>query len=338
MKRIASLIAFATLGAACLLPAGAADEPAWQAVTAELLKAEKPGYGGLCGVMVDHQTGCVYLNLSDKGIYCSTDQCKTFKRQGTQAVKGRTEWPGCMMLDPTGKSKRIVMALVYGAPISVSTDDGVTWKMMDGKSGHVDWFAADWTDPDLKFVLALKHESGDLLLVSHDGGKTFTDLGKGHGPAWIFDNQTAIVAQAKNKDTPKPGFQRTTDGCKTFKPTATDYIAGKALPKLHDGVLYWLTEGALISTADKGETWKKMCDLKDGRLGPIFGKDAKHMFVLTGAGIVETTDAGANWSKPIAVPKELKGVSPLTWLEYDPKNDILYTMKMTSELYQLKRK
>src|SRR5262245_39072922 len=179
----------------CVSQAIAADGD-WQAVTTELLKTEKPGYGGLCGVLVDHQTGCVYIDLSDKGIYCSTDQAKTFKRQGTQVVKGRTEWPGCLMMDPTGKSKKLVMALVHGAPISVSTDEGVNWKMMDGKSGHVDWCAVDWTDSDMKFVLALKHESGDLLLVSHDGGKTFGEVGKGYGPAWIYDSQTAVVAQA----------------------------------------------------------------------------------------------------------------------------------------------
>jgi hypothetical protein len=316
----------------------AADAPGeWQAVTTELLKTEKPGYGGLCGILVDHQTGNVYLDLSDKGIYLSTDQCKTFKKQTKDALKGRTEWPGCFTIDPTGKSKKMVMALVYGAPISVSTDDGVSFTAMNGKSGHVDWCAVDWTDPDMKFVLALKHESGDLLIASHDGGKTFTDVGKGYGPAWIFDEQTAVSTQVKTKDNAKPGLLRTTDGGKTFKPTGAGIVAGKALPKWHDGGLYWLVDGAIVSTTDKGETFKKVCDLKDGRYGPIFGKDAKHMFVLTGAGIVESTDAGANWSKPMPPPKDLKGISPLTWIEYDPKNDVLYTMKMSTELFKLAR-
>ncbi|MBL8795567.1 MAG: hypothetical protein JNM56_16800 [Planctomycetia bacterium] len=320
-----------------LLSSAFAADGDWEVVTAELLKTEKPGYGGLCGVLVDPATGTVYLNLSDKGLYASSDRCKTFKRLSDKGLKGRTETPGCLMMDPVGQSKKIVTALVYGAPISVSTDQGATWKMMDGKSGHVDWFAVDWTDPDNKFVMALKHEAADLLLVSHDGGKTFGELGKGYGPAWIFDNQTAVVSQAKNKDNPKPGILRTTDGAKTFKPVAEGFIAGKALPKYRDGVLYWLVDGALISTADKGVTWKKVSDLKDGRYGPIFGKDAKHLFVLTGAGIVESTDGGSNWSKPIAPPKDLKGVSALTWIEYDPKHDDLYVMKMTSELFKLAR-
>lgn len=55
------------------------------------------------------------------------------------------------------------------------------------------------------------------------------------------------------------------------------------------------------------------------------------------AGVVESTDGGAAWSAPVALPKELKGVNALTWLEYDPTADTLYVMKMGSELYALRR-
>ena len=207
--------------------------------------------------------------------------------------------------------------------------------MLDTKSSHVDWCSIDWTDPEIKFVLALKHESGGVLLASTDGGKTFTEAGKGYGPAWVFDKNTAVVAEAKTKEKPKPGLVRTTDAGKTFAPSG-DYSA-TALPKWRDNTLYWLVEGALIKTTDAGKSWEKVSDLKDGRYGPIFGKDAQQMFVLTAAGIVESPNGGATWSKPLAVPKELKGVSTLTWMDYDPVNDLLYVMKMSSELYRLAR-
>src|SRR5438046_10628398 len=132
-------------------------------------------------------------------------------------MKGRTEWPGCLMLAPSG-GKRIVMALVYGAPIGVSPDAGVTWKFMANKSSHVDWCAVDWSDPELKFVLTLKHESGDLLLVSRDGGMSFDEVGKGYGPAWIFDGKTAVVAEVKSKTRPSRQLLRTTDPGKTSEP------------------------------------------------------------------------------------------------------------------------
>jgi photosystem II stability/assembly factor-like uncharacterized protein len=314
-------------------PATAQD---WQAVTGELAKQEKPGYGGMCGVAVDHKTGDIYLNVSDRGIYRSSDLGKSWQRAG-QEIKGRTEWPGCLMLDPIGGTKKMVVALVYGGPISASADAGESWRFLDKKSNHIDWCAVDWTDPDMKLIFALKHESGDLLIVSRDGGESFEEVGKGYGPAWVFDSKTAVVAEAKNKNKAKPRLLRTTDAGKTFEP-GPEYTA-RALPRWHGDKLYWLVEGALIATSDQGQNWSKIADLKDGRFGPIFGKDSKHLFVLTGAGIVESNDGGATWAKAIPLPKAVAmgGVSALSWIDYDPVHDVLYVMKMTSDLYRLQR-
>jgi photosystem II stability/assembly factor-like uncharacterized protein len=306
----------------------------WQPVTKELLQTTRPGYGGLSGVVVDPRTGHVFVDVSDRGIYRSTDQGRTWRRLGDE-FKGRTEWPGCLLIDPVGDGERMVVATVYGVPVARGTTEG-NWQFADKKSAHVDWCAVDWSDPHLRFMLAVKHESGGLLLISRDSGKTFSEIGKGYGPAWIFDGDTAVVAQLRTKERPKPGLLRTTDGGKTFQP-AGPYVA-HALPRWHDRKLYWLVEGALLSTSDKGASWSKVSDLKDGRFGPLFGKDGKHLFVLTGTGIIESVDGGTEWSKPVPLPEELKAVSVLTWIQYDPKNDVLYAMKMGSELYKLPRK
>jgi photosystem II stability/assembly factor-like uncharacterized protein len=305
----------------------------WQPVTEALIAAEKPGYGKLCGVAVDHASGDVYVNLSDRGLYRSKDAGKSWQPLG-KPFKGRTEWPGCLMLDPFG-GQRLVCALVYGSSIIVSPDRGESCKVLNGKSSHVDWCAVDWTDKDMKFILTLKHESGDLMIVSRDGGKTFEELGKGYGPAWIFDGQTAVISQVKSKANPHPGLLRTTDAAQTFQPCGEFHA--KALPRWHKDTLYWVVEGALIATKDQGQSWTKISDLKDGRFGPIFGKSAEQMFVLTQAGIVESSDGGKSWSKAIPAPKEMKGIGNLTWMEYDPTRDVLYIMKMTSELYQWHR-
>jgi photosystem II stability/assembly factor-like uncharacterized protein len=330
---------------ALLLLAGAAPalaaDPEWQPILTDLLKSEKTGFGGLCGVLVDHQTGDVWVNLSDRGMFHSGDQGKTWKRVSDTQPKGRTETPGCWLLDPTGKSGKMVTALVYGSPIAVSPDRAVTWKYLDAKSSHIDWCAVDWTDPDLKLVLALKHEANGLLLASTNGGKSLVEVGKGHGPGWVFDSQTAVVAQAKSKTTPKPALMRTTDGGKTFEPCGEYSPVGtnsaQALPRWYDGALYWLTDGGLIATTDRGKTWKKVGEVKDAQYGPVIGKDAKHLFVLTRPGVVESSDGGATWSKPLPPPPEMKGIGGLSWLEYDPRNDVLYLMKMGSDLYRLAR-
>ena len=218
----------------------------------------------------------------------------------------------------------------------VSPDQGKTLKPLDKSSEHIDWCAVDWSDPQHKFMLALKHESHGLLLVSRDGGQSFDKVGIGYGSAWIFDNQTAVAAYTKPKAKTKPGLVRTTDGGQSFEHCG-EYNA-RALPRWHKDRLYWVVEGALISTKDQGKSWQKISDLKAGRFGPIFGKTADHLFILTQAGIVESTDAGKSWSKAIAAPKGMGGISALTWMDYDPVHNTLYIMKMTSELYRWQRK
>jgi hypothetical protein len=314
----------------------------WYPLTTDLLKSEKTGFGGLCGVVVDHHTGGLWVNLSDRGMFFSKDQGKTWKRVSDTQPKGRTETPGCWLLDPTGKAFRMVTAMVYGSPIAVSADRAATWKYLSNRSSHIDWCAVDWTDPDMKFVLALKHEADGMLLSSTDGGQSFVEVGKGYGTGWVFDGQTAVVAAVKSKQTPTPHLLRTTDGGRTFKPCGAYSPVGRnsaqALPKWHAGKLYWLVERGLIATTDKGATWKKVGAVKDSQYGPVFGKDAKHMFVLTKAGVVESADGGASWSKPLPPPREMKGLGGLSWLEYDPTSDVLYLMKMGSDLYRLDRR
>jgi photosystem II stability/assembly factor-like uncharacterized protein len=318
-----------------MLLAGFGTAGEWQATTTDLLKKEKTGFGGLCGVLVEHATGHVFIDLSDQGVFHSTDQGRSWKRFGKDVLKGRTETPGCFQLDPTGKTKRLLLPTVYNGPIAIGSIDGTSWRLLSPKATHVDWCAVDWTDPEMRFMLALKHESGGLLLLSRDGGKTFTETGKGHGPAWVFDNDTAVVAVVKSKDYPQAGILRTTNGGHTFHPVAE--LVPVALPRWHGDALYWLTSTGIVKTSDKGKTWTEVSDLKGGRYGPVFGKDSKHMFVLTGAGIVESTDGGTTWSKALPLPRTFGGVSALTWLEYDPVRDVLYLMKMGSDLYKLTR-
>ncbi|MBM3978834.1 MAG: hypothetical protein FJ304_00850 [Planctomycetes bacterium] len=313
----------------------------WHPVATDLLAKEKTGFGGLSGVAVDRATGTLYVCLSDAGVFRSTDQGKTWERHGKggkDVTKGRTETPGCFQLDPTGKTKQFLLATVYGGPTIIGTTDAAEWRAVDKKCQHVDWCAVDWADKDMKFVLAFKHEAKGLLLRSLDGGKTFDDVGTGYGfGAWVFDSDMAVVALAKGPEkVARDGYVvRTTDGGKTFKPVSKSVPV--CLPKPQGDALYWLCLGELIRGTDNGAKWERVSAVPNARYGPIFGKDAKTLFVLTTAGVVESTDGGATWGLPIAVPKELKGVSPLTWLEYDPKNDALYVMKMGSDLYKMSR-
>jgi hypothetical protein len=41
-----------------------------------------------------------------------------------------------------------------------------TWKYLHQASAHSDWCTVDWAQPGMKFILALRHEAGGLLLTS----------------------------------------------------------------------------------------------------------------------------------------------------------------------------
>jgi hypothetical protein len=309
----------------------------WQPVPVHRITPEKPGYGGLCGIVVDHETGDVFVDVSDLGFYRSADQGETWKHVPALPLKGRTETPGCWTINPTGENKTMVTALVYGAPITVGTESASRFKHFDKRSEHIDWCAVDWTDPAMGFVLALKHEQAGLLIASNDGGQSFRDVGKGFISGWVFDGKTAVVA----REGPEPTLQRTTDAGHTFVSCGGFMPAGnasaRALPKWKDGSLYWLTRQGLIVTDDKGLSWNKLSDVPKGLYGPVFGKTVKHQFLVTTEGVVESLDGGITWSKPIPPPAELGGLAGLTWLEYDPQHDVLYLMKMTSDLFRLNR-
>jgi photosystem II stability/assembly factor-like uncharacterized protein len=308
-----------------------AQAPAWEPVTTELLAREMPGYGGLCGVAVDHSDGRLFVNVSDQGVFRSADQGKTWERLGNETVKGRTETPGCMLLDPTGRTDRLLLPTVYGGPVAIGSRKSGEWRRLGAKATHVDWCAASWLG-ELKLVLALKHESGGALLVSRDGGQEFEEAGKGFGPAWVFDDTTAVAAGVKGQDRAAGVILRTTDGGKSFQP-AGDYNP-VCLPRWHGKALYWLVQDGLIKTTDRGATWTRTATLANGQYGPVFGKTENDQWVLTRGGVIRSADGGQTWSKPIPLP-EWKGNSPLTWIDYDPVHDVLYAMKMTSELYRM---
>jgi hypothetical protein len=130
-------------------------------------------------------------------------------------------------------------------------------------------------------------------------------------------------------------LMRTTDAFQTVSPGG-DYSA-VALPRWHNGVLYWLVEGGMIASRNRGETWERVTsEIRDGQCGPVFGTSPRHMFVVVPRGVRESTDGGTRWSPVVPLPPRMGKVTR-GWVEYDPCNDVLYLMQMASELCRLER-
>jgi hypothetical protein len=124
---------------------------------------------------------------------------------------------------------------------------------------------------------------------------------------------------------------------KSFKPKMKDIDVNGIVVNRNVGCVFLLVEGKGVYCSGFGansfkhvnETWKEVCRLKTA--------DAKHRFKLTPAGILESTDSGATWSKPIPLPRDYK-ISTQTWVEYDAKHDLLYLIKKGGDLYKLARR
>jgi hypothetical protein len=123
---------------------------------------------------------------------------------------------------------------------------------------------------------------------------------------------------------------------KSFKAKAKDISVDGIVVNRDVGCVFLLVKGKSVYCSPAGaesfklveETWKEVCGLKTG--------DAKHRFKLTRSGILESTDDGATWSRPIPLPRDFQ-ISKQTWVEYDAKHDVLYLIKKGGDLYKLAR-
>src|SRR5262245_15163316 len=97
-----------------------------------------------------------------------------------------------------------------------------------------------------------------------------------------------------------------------------------------DGKVYCSPAGA-NQFKPVSETWQEVIAHAQKSSNP------RHVFVLSDTGIKESTDGGATWQTPIALPRGFV-MTPDTWVQYYARNDVLYLMHKGSDLFKLARK
>jgi hypothetical protein len=125
---------------------------------------------------------------------------------------------------------------------------------------------------------------------------------------------------------------------KSFKGDAKDIGVTSLVVYRDTGCVFLQAEGKVYcsgaganSFKPVSETWQEVCARAQK------ASDPKHRFELSEAGIKESTDGGATWLTPIALPKDFVMTSD-TWVQYDATNDALYLMQKGSDLYKLARR
>lgn len=298
----------------------------WVSISEPVTSKLKVGYPGkgTAGVAVDPATGAVFMVVSDQGLWKSTDQGASFSRIDNKNIGGRCETGFALNFDPKGQ--RLMCFMIYGNSASTS-DAGKTWT--PSKLSHLDFGAVDWEATGQCF-LAIRHERGGELALTSDGGKAWSDLGKGFTRVGMFDGKTFVCGKAK-------GLVRSDDGGQTWN-DVSDVTPPGYVMVVRDGIGYWPTAKGLLVSKDKGKTWAIHGSAVNAVHGPYWGKDSTHMIVVGSDGFHETTNGGKDWKKVAPLPKDFKvgGVGPnYAW---DHHHNIFYASSMGKDTFRFKRK
>jgi len=279
------------------------------------------------GISVDRSNGDVYLLANNIGICKSVDQGRSFSLVSGDAVTGRFETGWSLNIDPAGR--RLMAFSIYGSS-AYSRDAGKSW--IRSSLSHLDYGAVDWRDIG-HTSLAIAHESGGKLELSLDTGLHWTSPGTGYWGVGLWDRRTLLATREGSA-----GIMRSEDGGQTWRRVSDEAVAAPVMV-VFEGVCYWLGESGLLISRDRGLHWTLLSKTPAGAtLGPMFGRDARHMVVGAPSGIYESEDGGRSWrlAAPLAPQiKVLKGGKYGTY-GWDPIREIFYASQMRMPAYRLR--
>jgi photosystem II stability/assembly factor-like uncharacterized protein len=218
-------------------------------------------------------------------------------------------------------------------------DGGKTWQAMADVGRNWDFAAVDWSTPEVMHVVAGLHESGGQVLLSVDGGKSWTKLFKDRefdksGGLGIFDAKTLVYTQ-KDK-----GIHRSTDGGATWVKVSDLEPIGRVV-QVHKGTAYWLGREGLLVSKDRGATWNIQGKPVVATIGPMLDPRNEKRIAAAGLkGVFRSDDGGETWK--MVTPSLPKGFTMprAGWysnVAWDPAHDVFYASMMGKATYRLQR-
>jgi len=297
---------------------------------------------------VDRTNGDVYIIVLANGLWKSKDKGAVFERIDGGKVaytpNGGEGNPAGLDADPDGN--RFMCFMMHGTGALV-LDSGAT--VVKCPINSTDCGATDWSDG--KTMIAVYHEQNGKAGISLDGGATWTNIGAGFEGVGVFDAKTFVATKTK-----EPGISRSQDGGLTWAKVSDLMPTGEAM-RVFKGVGYFTSKKGLLVSKDKGATWAVQGKPIECKVGPLFGKNEKHLVVGTNEGLMETTDGGQTWNLAAPIPDWPEWTVPpylaikhsfkcVRWggtvfcpsiYAWDPQNDVFYASTYSGPVLKYQR-
>lgn len=292
-----------------------------------------PWPGDTAGVAVDRATGTLYVDVCNVGLWQSLDHGETFHRVAEGQIGGRSEFGYSLNCDPSGG--RMACFLLDGK-CGMTLDRGQTWQPFAPIGRNWDYGAVDWSVPSARDIFASRHESGGEMYVSDDAGESWRFIGKHpeFTSVGIFGARVLVVGTDS-------GILRSADGGGTWTNVSAFHPVGRVAVYFH-GKTWWLAREGLITSRDKGATWRRVgaSPSPNAGWGPLFGKDDRHIVVADFDGFLQSNNGGKTWKRIAPLPPFEGGLVPklpgeFVSIAWDAKAHVLYASRMGSATYRL---
>jgi len=296
--------------------------------------------GNLSAVVVNRLTGELLVDVSNKGIWKSTNEGVAWKQVDGGAVGGLAVLGPAFDVDQDNPQRAAVWSLDGLA--AWTPDFGTTWNKMASIGRNWDFGSTDWASPDAKTKIVARHESNGEVDLTTDGAMTWNALtvkvfasGAGFPPPAFAMVGVMAADTLVYSDGNGGGILRSTDTGVSFK-KVSDLNVRTRVPVLFKGVFYLGGDGLVVSK-DKGATWEAQGTNLEIWVGPYFGKDENQIMVANHKGVYLTSDAGKTWTQSAELPKDPKYDPEIFGgFAWDPNGNILYAACLGMPLLQLK--
>jgi BNR/Asp-box repeat len=290
--------------------AGSIASGAWQNVTANLAGMSSE-CGNLSFLTAKPDVDMLVAGVAQHGLWASTNGGGSWTQLGTGSGSAAiTNRMSMAIYDPDHPATFWESGIYNGGGVYRTTDNGATFTQL-GDATHDDSVGIDFTDPQRQTLLAGGHERSGRVLLSKNGGSTWTDIGPklpAHSgfssQVVVLDSKTFLVGTTFDygDSMSTPGIFRSTDGGDTWT-KVSPFFSGNAPLVASDGALYWplndkawYDNGGLARSTDHGQTWTKVVppnalslrtpvELPDGRLVAIGPNN-----------LMLSVDCGVTWS------------------------------------------